>query len=110
MATYTIRTNRKQEIGLKFSYDTYADKAIFPTQESWLQSQVNPITNAMYADQQRANTVAFDQSFETIPETSQPAAQAEIEQVIINHGGTVIPPSGTMVVLPPPPPLATEKN
>lgn len=100
MATYTIRTTRSQEIGLKFSYDTYADKVQYPTQELYFQSRIDhQVTNPMYEDQQRANSVAFDASFNTIPETEQPAASDEIEAVIVAHGGTIIPPGG------PPPPL-----
>lgn len=93
MATYTILTNRKQEIGLGYSYDTYANKTEFPTRESWLQFKVNHLTNGMYADQQRASSVAFDKSFNTIPEAEQPVARAEIEEVITSHGGTIIVPT-----------------
>lgn len=100
MATYTIRTTRKQEIGLKFTYDTYADKIVFPTQESYFQSRIDhQVTDPMYVAQQRANSVAFDQSFNTIPETQQPTAKVEIEDVITSHGGTIIPAGGN--TLPP---------
>lgn len=103
MAFYQIRTTRTQEIGLKFSYDNYADKILYPTQESWLQHQVDHrVTNPMYADQQQASSIAFDQSFNTIPETEQPAARTEIETVITDHGGTIIHP-----VPPPFPPPGT---
>lgn len=93
MAQYTIRTTRTQEIGLKFSYDNYADKNLYPTQESWFQHMIDhKVTNPMYVEQQRANSIAFDQSFNTIPETEQPAARTEIEEVITDHGGTIIHP------------------
>ena len=101
MATYTITTKREQEIGLKFSYDTYADKTVYPTQQAWFQSRINlQVTDPMYADYQRANAVAFDQSFETIPEANQPAAQTEIEAVITSHGGTIVPPGPPVVPMP----------
>ena len=106
MATYSIRTTRQQEIGLKFSYDTYADKVRYPTQAAWFQSRIDlQVTDPMWADQQRATSVAFDQSFATIPEAEQPAASDEIEAVIVSHGGTIIPPGGTLpppLILPPP--------
>lgn len=92
MASYTIITNRKQEIGLKYSYDTYANKEEFPTQQSWLQFHVGHITDGMFAEQQKASSVAFDMSFNTIPEIEQPAARVEIEEAITNHGGTIVHP------------------
>jgi hypothetical protein len=110
MASYTITTNRTREIGLKYYYDTYADKEQFPTQQSYFQSRINiQVTDPMYAEYERANSVAFDASFDTIPETEQPAAEAEIEAVIIAHGGTIVPPGPTSPVLPPPgPPVVKE--
>ena len=102
MASYTITTTREREIGLKFSYDTYADKTVYTTQQSWLQHKVNvQVTDPMFADQQRANAVAYDASFATIPDAEQPAAQAEIEAVIVGHGGEIVPPGA-----PPAPPGA----
>jgi hypothetical protein len=104
MATYTINTTRTQEIGLKFSYDTYADKEVFTTQQAWFQRKISEqVTNPMYKDQQRANSIAFDQSFNTIPEAEQPAAKAEMEEVITSHGGTIIPPGQPPLPLPPNP-------
>lgn len=101
MATYTILTTRKQQIGLQYSYDHYADKTIFPTIESYFQNRVsNQITNPMYEQEQAAQAVSFDNSFNTIPETSQPKARTEIELVITTNGGTVVPPGP--VGLPPP--------
>jgi hypothetical protein len=98
MATYTIRTSRTREIGLKFSYDTYADKTEFPTQESYFQHQIDhQVTDPMYVEQQRANSVAFDASFNTIPETEQPVARTEIEGVITTHGGTIVPPGPPVI-------------
>jgi hypothetical protein len=92
MAQYTILTNRTQEIGLKFAYDNYADKIQFPTQQSYLQFCVsNQITNPMFLDYERAQAIAFDQSFETIPESNQAKAQQEIEAVIIANGGEIVP-------------------
>ena len=92
MATYSIRTTRTQEIGLKFNYDTYGDKIAFPTQEAYFQHHIDhQVTDPMYAQYQQAQSISFDQSFNTIPETSQPKAQDEIEAVIIANGGTVIP-------------------
>lgn len=102
MATYTIKTNRSQEIGLKFNYDTYADKTVYPTQESWFQYKINnQVTDPMFQEQQRASSIAFDQSFATIPELEQPAARTEIEGVITNHGGTIVQPGPPPI--PPPP-------
>lgn len=100
MASYTITSTRKQEVGLKHSYDTQADKTIYPTQQAWLQFKVATIVlDPMYLQQQQAQSQSFDESFQTIPELEQPAAQVEIETVITNHGGTIVPP-GTV---PPPP-------
>jgi hypothetical protein len=116
MASYTILTNRKQEIGLKFSYDTYADKEQYPTQEAYLQFKVSSsVTDPMYFEQQRAMSRSFDESFNTIPETNQPIARTEIEATITNHGGTIVPPgqpvspATTMSPIPPslPQPLPT---
>lgn len=96
MALYTIRTTRKQEIGLAFSYEHAADKTQFPTQESYFQSRIDHlVTNPMYEQQQQAQLVSFDQSFNTVPETEQPATQTEIEASIVAHGGTIVPPGGT---------------
>lgn len=101
MASYTILTTRTQEAGLKFSYDTYADKTKYPTQQAYLQSQVSQlVTDPMYANKQRAGTMSFGKSFETIPEANQPAAQAEIEASITSHGGTIVP--GVEPAVPPP--------
>jgi hypothetical protein len=106
MASYTITTSRKQEIGLKFAYDTYADKVLYPTQQAYFQSRINSqATDPMYADQQRAQSISFDQSFVTIPELDQPVARTEIEGVITAHGGTIVPP-GPMK--PPPMPPASQ--
>jgi hypothetical protein len=106
MASYTILTTRKQEAGLVFSYDHYADKTLYPSQAAWLQARVSSlVTDPMYMDQQRASAISFDQSFNTIPETEQPAAKVEIEATITAHGGTVVPPTGTMPmppIIPPP--------
>lgn len=102
MATYTIRTTRKQEIGLKHSYDTYADKVQYPTQESYFQSRIDQqVTNPMYDQQQQSQLVAFDASFQTIPETEQPAANTEIQTVITNHGGTIVSPTPPSPIPPP---------
>lgn len=93
MAAYNIVLTRSQEVGLTHSYDFYADKIQFPTRESWLQYQINiHVSDPMYADYQRANSIAFDQSFATVPELEQPAAKNEIEDVIVAHGGTIIHP------------------
>lgn len=93
MATYTIVTSRKQEVGLKFMYDTYADKLLYPTQEKYLQAMVNiQVTDPMYTQQQQAQLVSFDQSFNTVPEAEQPVAKVEIEGVITSHGGTIVTP------------------
>jgi hypothetical protein len=100
VASYTIVTTRTQEAGLKFDYDTYADKIQFPTQQAYLQSKVNSqVTDPMYLNKQRLSAVSFEKSFQTIPETQQPTAQTEIETVITSHGGTIV--SG----VPPAPPL-----
>lgn len=105
MASYTIVTTRTQEAGLKFSYDTYADKTQFPTQALYFQSQVSLlVTNPMYANKQRVSTVSFQKSFETIPEAEQPAAQAEIEASITSHGGTIVPGVEAPPAVPQPPP------
>lgn len=105
MASYTIVTTRTQEAGLKFSYDTYADKTVYPTQQAWFQFQIGLlVSDPMYLNKQRASTISFQESFKTIPETSQPAAQTEIETVITSHGGTIVPGIPPM---PPPPPSVT---
>lgn len=108
MATYAIKTTRKQEVGLKFSYDSYADKAVYPTQESWLQYNVDMlVTNPMYTQEQAAQSRSFDESFKTVPEAEQPAARTEIEASITSHGGTVVPPAPPLAPsLPPPVPGA----
>jgi hypothetical protein len=110
MAMYSIRTTRQQEVGLKFAYDTYADKQTYPTQESYFQFRIDmQVSNPLYADQQRAMSQSFDDSFKTIPEADQPVAKTEIEAVITTHGGTVVPPGNPMVnpmmapTYPPPP-------
>lgn len=101
MATYTILTTRKQQIGLQYSYDHYADKTQYPTIGEYLQSRVsNQITNPMYEQEQAAQAISFDQSFNTIPETSQPKARTDIELVITTNGGTIVPPGP--IGLPPP--------
>lgn len=101
MATYTILTTRKQQIGLQYSYDHYADKAAYPTIDAYLQSRVSAtITNPMYEQEQAAQAVSFDSSFNTIPETSQPKARTDIELAITSNGGTIVPPGP--VGLPPP--------
>lgn len=108
MANYTITTSRKQEIGLKFSYDNYADKTAYPTQASWFQARINlQVTDPMYADQQQAQSISFDQSFKTISEVEQPTARTEIEGVITKHGGTIVPPGphGPPAIVPVPPPF-----
>jgi hypothetical protein len=95
MASYTITTTRQQEVGLKFSYDTYADKAVYLTQEAWFQYNIDhQVSNNMYIQQQTAMSRSFDESFKTIPETEQPAARVEIEGVITTHGGEIVPPGG----------------
>ena len=101
MATYTIKTTRKQQVGLQFSYDHYADKTAYPTIESYFQSRVDhQVTNPMYEQQQQAQSMSFDQSFQTVPELQQPSAQTEIENVITAHGGTIIPAGSTGPGLP----------
>ena len=93
MATYSIKTTRAQEIGLKFAYDNYADKEKYPTQAEYFQFRIDSqVTNPMYQDQQNAQSISFDQSFKTVPELQQPTARTEIEGVITSHGGTIIPP------------------
>lgn len=104
MATYTIRTTRAQEIGLKFAYDHYADKTTYPTQESYFQFRINTqVTNPMYREQQQAQATSFDQSFNTVPELEQPATRTELEGVIVAHGGTIVPPGPTLPAPMPPP-------
>lgn len=94
MASYTIITNRTQEIGLNHSYITYADKIQYPTQQAYFQARINhQVTNPMYEDYQKAQLVLFDESFKTIPDANQPAAQAEIEGVIVAHGGEIVTPA-----------------
>ena len=106
MASYTIVTTRSQEAGLKFSYDTYADKTVFPTQQAYFQSRINAlVTDPMVMDKQRVSTVSFQKSFDTIPETQQPAAQTEIEATITSHGGTIVSGVSPIPPMPPPPPL-----
>lgn len=107
MATYMINTTRKQEAGLKFSYDHYADKTVYLTQEAWLQHNVDyAVTDPMYVLQQQASSRSFDESFKTVPEAEQPATQAEIEASITAHGGTVVPPGPvTAPIAQQPPPL-----
>jgi hypothetical protein len=101
MATYTIVTSRKQQIGLQYSYDTYADKTIYTTIDAWLQFKVSSqVTNPMYDDQQQAQSVSFDQSFKTVPDASQPKAKADVEAAIIANGGTIVPAGP--IGLPPP--------
>lgn len=104
MATYSIKTTRAQEVGLKYSYDHYADKTIYLTQEAWLQFQVDHlVTSPMYQDQQQAQLVSFDQSFATIPEGSQPKARTDIELAIVTNGGTIVPPGPPPNPIPPAP-------
>jgi len=104
LASYTILTTRTQEAGLKFDYDTYADKTLYPTQQAYLQAKVNSqITDPMYANKQRVSTVSFEKSFQTIPDTQQPTAQTEIETVITSHGGTIVSGVSPMPPIPPPP-------
>jgi len=106
MAQYTIITTRKQEIGLKFSYDMYADKAL--TQEQYFQQKINEqVTNPMYLQEQQSHIIAFDQSFNTIPEPNQPKAQTEIEAVIISNGGEIVQPTPPGPIPPPGPPSST---
>jgi hypothetical protein len=107
MAIYQIRTTRQQEIGLKFSYDHYADKTQFPTQAEYFQFQINhSVTDPMFAQQQAAQVKSFDESFKTIPETEQPAAQVEIEAVITSHGGEIVPPGSVVTPAPSVPPFS----
>lgn len=95
MALYSIRTTRTQDIALTFSYDTYADKTLYPTKEAWFQHNIDMlVSDPMVVDHQRAAAVSFDQSFNTIPEPEQPTAKVEIETVITAHGGTIVPPGG----------------
>src|SRR5262245_34173474 len=112
MASYTITTSRTQEVGIKWMYDTYASKTTFPTQAAYFQDRINrAVSDPAYADYVRAHAVALDKSVATIPEANRPAAQAEIEQVILENGGTLVPPGPTGLpppVLPPPPPPARE--
>jgi hypothetical protein len=63
VATYTVTTTRQQEVGLKYSYDTYADKTVYTTQQAWLQLHVDSsVTNPMFVQQQEASSRSFDES------------------------------------------------
>lgn len=105
MASYTILTTRKQEAGLTYAYDTFADKTVYPTQAAYFQARINhQVTNPMYEQQQQAQAVLFEESFDTIPESEQPAARTEIEAVITAHGGEIIHPT------PSPGPFLTAKE
>lgn len=93
MATYSIKTTRAQEVGLKYSYDHYANKEQYPTQAEYFQFRIDhQITNPMFEDQQQAQSQSFDASFKTVPESQQPVTRTEIEASIVAHGGTIIPP------------------
>lgn len=100
MAVYSIHTTRQQEVGVKFAYDTYADKATYPTQESYFQYRIDmQVSNVLWQDYQRAQSKSFDESFQTVPELQQPAARVEIETAITSHGGTIVP-AGSPIVNP----------
>lgn len=113
MASYTIMTSRKQQVGLQFAYDTYADKTQYPTIQEYFQYRINTsVLDPMYVDEQAAQSISFDNSFNTIPETSQPKAKTDIQAVILANGGTIVPagsapnpplpPSVVGRVIPPP--------
>ncbi len=108
MATYTITTTRKQEAGLKYAYDTYADKTQY-TQAQYFQLRIDQqVTDPMYNDYQRSQAISFDKSFNTIPETDQPKAKTEIEAVIVSNGGEILPAVDPMPPMPPPGDLKNE--
>lgn len=103
MATYTIKTSREQEIGLKFNYDHYADKTKYPTQAEYFQSEINHrVTDPMYRDYLQSKSVALDKSIATIPEANMPAAEEDIKEVIVQHGGTLVPAGPPPNPFPPP--------
>jgi len=103
MANYSIRTTRKQEIGLKFSYDHQADQSVYPTQQDWFQFQIDTlVSNPMIRHEEAAQVKSFDESFKTIPELEQPAARSEIEASITAHGGSIVPPPSLVTPVPQP--------
>lgn len=104
MAFYQIRTTRTQEVGLKWAFETYGSPSGYTDQTAYFQSRIDlSVTDPMYQDYQRAHTVALDASLDTIPEANQSKAQQEIEQVILENGGTLVPAGPTPAGSLPPP-------
>lgn len=98
MAQYTITTTRQQEIDLKFSYDQFGAEG--QTQQQFFQQRINVGVLAPMGDfriqQQTTNLTA---SIETVPESNEDAFNADLEALIIEHGGTIVtgPPPGPPV-------------
>jgi hypothetical protein len=90
MATYTITTNREQEVGLNFSFEHYALEG--QTKAQFLQQEINRgVLNPMFVNYKQSQSVALDKSIATIPEANEAKASQEIQAVIVSNGGTLVP-------------------
>ena len=102
MATYTIVTNREQEIGLDYVHAQQG--ADGQTQAQFLQERVShQVLNPMWETYQYDHSVSLEKSIATIPPENEAQAAAEIEAVIVANGGTLVPPGTPTPPVPPPP-------
>jgi hypothetical protein len=100
MATYSIVTNREQEAGLNYSHEHYAAEG--QTKPQFLQERVShSVLNPMFAEYKNAQSVSLEKSLATIPEANEAQATAEIQDVIVANGGTLVPVGPTTPPLPP---------
>jgi hypothetical protein len=98
MGTWTITTTTTEDDAINYAYQQ-AQKPPMPglppstaaaTVAAFFQERVQKTTVApMVSQYQSAKNVELVSTFATIPEANRPAAQKDIEAVVVEHGGTV---------------------
>lgn len=96
MATRTITTTAAEDEAITYSYQQ-SQKGVLgappqtgETETQFFERMVHASTiGPMTFQNQQAKTTVITTDLSTIPEAEQPAAKAEIDAVIIAHGGTV---------------------
>src|SRR4029453_6463630 len=97
MGTWTITTTSTEDAAIDHAYQQ-AQKPALPgmlpppvgTIEEFFQQRITTTTVAtMVALHRSAKNTTLVDSLMTVPEATRPAAKADIEAVIMQHGGTV---------------------
>lgn len=95
MATRTITTTTAEDEAITYSYQQSQKMAGQPgmpageTEAQYFDRMVHNMLGAMTAQHAQAKNTVLVTDLSTIPEANRPAAQADINAVIVQYGGTV---------------------